>query len=310
MSILITGAAGFIGHYLVEALRKRMPVNVPAEDRIIDHGSLVGLDLLPMDDMSLDRMVRADITDENRMKDVAEELTRVEYIFHLAAIASPPIAQKNPTLSWSTNVRGTHNVLNLARQVQCKKVIFFSSAHVYGISPRYMPTDENHPLALHDTYTTTKIMGEELCRLFYQNHGLSYTNLRLWNAYGPRQSRDYFIGAKMKQAKKGSLTIRNAGVTKDWVHVRDVAEAAILAMKSDYVGPLNVGTGKETSIETITRRIASAFGDLPVVDENVPDEGPTRMQCDWRRIEKLGWKPTTSFEQGLDELIEIEKRTP
>lgn len=311
MSVLITGAAGFIGHYIVEALRENK--------EFYDRGPLIGLDIKPMDHLNLDTQITTDITDEKAMKLLADRfkmklfpdsIKMIDYIIHLAAIASPPIAQKNPVLSWSTNVHGTFNVLDLARTVGCKKVIFFSSAHVYGISPKYMPTDEKHPLALHDTYTTTKIMGEELCQLFYLNHGLPYTNLRLWNAYGPRQSKDYFIGAKMKQAKDGRLTIRNAGVTKDWVHVRDVAKAALLAMESDYVGPLNVGTGLETSIETITKRISKAFGDLPIIDENVPDEGPTRMQCDWRRIERMGWKPTITFEQGLQELIEIERSAP
>lgn len=294
MSILITGAAGFIGHHLVEAVRH---IGLPK----------IGLDVLAMDDLNLDQKISADITDEGQMKIVAKELQHVDYIFHLAAIASPPAAQKNPTLSWSTNVHGTYNVLDLARTTECKKIVFFSSAHVYGISPKYIPTDENHPLALLDTYTTTKIMGEELCKIFYQNYGIPYTSLRLWNAYGPGQSKDYFIGAKIRQAiNNGQLTIRNAKITKDWVHVRDVTRAATLAMRSEYVGPLNVGTGRETSLETIIKRIATAFGDLPIKDENIPDEGPTRMQCDWRRIQKLGWKPTIDLEAGLDELVKIE----
>jgi nucleoside-diphosphate-sugar epimerase len=304
--IVVTGAAGFIGRHLVKHL---------AED--LGH-EVVGIDIADMSGMPLMPM-KADITNDVEMlAKTAHDLRRmawwngkseiqtgnsVDAFVHLAAVASPPIAQKEPERAWATNVRGTHNVLQLARDIGCKKVVFFSSAHVYGISPKYLPTDENHPLALHDTYTTTKIMGEALCRLFYENHGIAYTVLRLWNAYGPGQSADYFIGKKISQAREGKLTLRNEGVTKDWVHVSDVVKATSLAIASDYVGPLNVGTGVETSLRQIVGLLSRRFG-VDVEREDVPDEGPTRMQCDWQRIRTtLGWEPTIRFEDGLEEII-------
>lgn len=287
--ILVTGAAGFIGKHLVKAL---LDENIP----------VVALDKANPTPFEFNiRYHQTDITDEAAMKKLEDGPFTA--CVHLAAVASPPIAQKDPVQAWATNVRGTHNVLQLLHRIGCPKIIFFSSAHVYGISPKYMPTDENHPLALLDTYTTTKIMGEELCRLYYENHGISYTTLRLWNAYGPGQNEDYFIGAKIRQAKTGKLTIRNERVTKDWVHVSDVVRATLLAVKSAYVGPLNVGTGIETSLTDIVRRIADRFG-LAITKEDVPDEGPTRMQCDFRRIKAtLGWEPKISFQDGLRELL-------
>ena len=292
MKILVTGAAGFIGHHLVRHL--------------LDGGhDVIGLDIESMDDLQIPRII-ADITKAEKMRGVAadfEAVGGIDAVVHLAAIASPPIAQKNPEKAWATNVQGTHNVLQLMHEIGCKRIVFFSSAHVYGISPKYMPTDENHPLALHDTYTTTKIMGEALCRLFYENHGIAYTVLRLWNAYGPGQSPDYFIGKKISQARAGALTLRNEAVTKDWVHVSDVVRATSLALASDYVGPLNVGTGVETSLRQIVGFLSEKFS-VDVTKEDVPDEGPTRMQCDWRRIKTtLGWEPTIRFEDGLQELI-------
>lgn len=293
MNILVTGAAGFIGRHLMEALGNKASG--------LDIASMEGLQTL---------CVNVDITDEKAMSQIEiVHPNKKEYqaVVHLAAVASPHVAQKNPIQAWATNVLGTHNVLQLARRLKCKKVIFPSSAHVYGISPKYMPTDENHPLSLHDTYTTTKIVGEKLCQLFYENYGLSYTTLRLWNVYGPGQSKDFFIGAKIAQAKAGDLTIRNEGVTKDWVHVKDIVDATILALQSDYVGPLNVGTGIETNLTKIISQIAESFH-RKVVRENVPDDGPTRMLCDFGRIQKtLGWKPTTSFSEGLADLINREK---
>ena len=289
MKVLVTGAAGFIGHHLVRALE-------------IEGMSVHGIDISPMEDLKIDN-TRLDITSEEDMRLLGKTVLP-DVIVHLAAIASPTIAQKNPKLAWATNVQGTQNVLQLAHQTGCKRVVFFSSAHVYGISPKYMPTDENHPLALHDTYTTTKILGEQICRLYFENHGISYSVLRLWNAYGEGQSPDYFLGMKICQAKKNELTIRNASVTKDWVHVTDVVRATLLAMSSDYVGPLNVGTGLETSLQSIVAAIAKRYS-AKVTLGNVPDEGPTRMCCDWRRIKRiLGWEPIVGFDEGLARLME------
>lgn len=302
--ILVTGSAGFIGGHLVRRL----------------HGN--GRDYALQDVLGLDIRVDAghsghsgsffqtDIRSDFEMNQLIEMLPagEVHACVHLAAVASPPIAIKDPATAWATNVQGTHNVLQLCHRIGCKRVIFMSSAHVYGISPRYMPTDEQHPLALLDTYTTTKIMGEQLCEQFYRHHGLSYCTLRLWNAYGPGQSKDYFIGAKLRQAAEGKLTIRNAGVTKDWISVTDVVRAIELALASDYVGPLNVGTGKETSLQVIADRIADAYG-VPIVPEDVPAEGPTRMCADWKRIANvLHWQPRIAFEDGLAELIADAKR--
>lgn len=289
--ILVTGAAGFIGTHLVRELRR-------------GGRDLAGIDIRLIPYMSQSESYHLDITgdlSQFRSGDVTA-------CVHLAAVASPPIAAKNPALAWATNVQGTYNVLELCRRIGCKRVVFMSSAHVYGISPRYMPTDENHPLALHDLYTTTKIMGEQLCRLFYENHGISYVALRLFNAYGPGQSSDYFIGAKLKQARDGQLTLRNGGVSKDWVHVSDVCRAIIAAIQSDYVGPLNIGTGVETRLVDIVDAIAAAER-LPVAIEDVPNEGPTRMLADASRARQtLGWEPKVSFAEGLAELIEQNRK--
>lgn len=288
--ILVTGAAGFIGHHLIPELVK--------SDRRI-----YGIDLRELRGLQCDGR-QLDIRDDDAMGAMADELRgRVTECVHLAAIASPPIAQRDPATAWATNVQGTHNVLKLCQRIGCRRIVFMSSAHVYGISPRYMPTDETHPLALHDTYTTTKILGEQLCRLYWENHGIQFCTLRLWNAYGPGQSPDYFLGVKLRQAKAGQLTIRNERVTKDWVAVSDVVRAIDLALDSDYVGELNVGTGVETSLGTIVAELSKQFG-VSITDEHVPDEGPTRMRCDNRRIRQvLGWEPRVLFQDGLAELI-------
>lgn len=292
--ILVTGAAGFIGHHLVPGL--------------IGQGhSVVALDIADLSDFpDAVKKVRCDIRDAEAMTKLADDLRpmKVQYAIHLAAIAAPAIAQKDPNLAWGTNVLGTYNVLRLLDRAGIRRVVFFSSAHVYGISPKYLPTDESHPLSLQDMYTSTKVAGEQLCQLYYANHGVSYTAVRLFNGYGPGQSPDYFIGVKLRQAKAGGpVTLRNREVTKDWIHVNDIVEAAITTLFTEYVGPLNIGTSVETNLGRIADTIAEAFK-VEVIPEESFDPGPTRMRCDLRRTRAtLKWEPKISFEDGLHSLI-------
>ena len=293
MKILVTGAAGFIGSHLVPELMR-------------DGHDVVGIHIAERWPLSL----RYDVRHESHLFSLplVEGLRNAEAIVHLAAIASPRLCQDEPAVAWQTNVAGTYNVLQLARHLGIGRLVFLSSAHVYGISPKYLPTDERHPLALHDLYTSTKIIGESLCELFHGNCGLSYVSLRLFNAYGPGQSPDYFMGVKLKEARNRLITLRRdvREVTKDWVHVRDVISAILRALESDYVGPLNIGTGVETCLEAIVRQIAEMTGSkVQMVDGG--DAGPSQMRADWRRArDVLGWKPTIDFQSGLQELVRKE----
>lgn len=295
MRILVTGAAGFIGTHLVKRL-------------IWDRHEVYTLDIntLPRSGQpgAGSQVFCYDITDEESMKLVSNSIMQADAVVHLAAIAAPRKAASEPHLAWDTNVRGTCNILRLATRLGAKKFIFASSAHVYGISPKYMPTDEEHPLSLLDTYTVTKIVGEQLCQLFHKNYGLSYTTLRLFNAYGPGQSKDYFLGVKLEQAARGGpITLMNAKVTKDWVWVEDVVDAMARAVLTSYVGPLNVGTGIETSLEDMALMIGSAF-DVRVTPEGGHDSGPTHMRADRARAYSvLGWAPQMHVIEGVKRLI-------
>ncbi len=147
----------------------------------------------------------------------------------------------------------------MALESGAKKVVFASSAHVYGISPRYLSTDETHPLWLQNNYTLTKILGEHLCQLYYDNHGLSYTALRLYNAYGPGQANGYFIPDQLAKAQVGGFELRGSNVTKDWIYIDDTADAFVKALTTSFVGPVNIDTGNETFLGTIASIIAKAY---------------------------------------------------
>jgi UDP-glucose 4-epimerase len=255
---------------------------------------VVGIDVADVDGIDISTM---------DVGAVAKRVRGFDACVHLAAVASPRNFDRDPARGWTVNVQGTHNVLLLMQAAGISRMVFFSSAHVYGIDPKWMPTPEPHPFALHDSYTVSKIMGEHLCHLFHENAGIGCVNLRVYNAYGPGQSADYFLGNKLAQAREGRVTIRNGGTTKDWVHVDDVVEAARLSLGSGYVGPLNVGTGVQTSLGTIAEHVAVAL-DVPLVVE--PDAGPdTRMCGDSSRARRvLGWEPRVGFlDEGLPDLL-------
>ena len=282
MRVLVTGASGFIGSHVCEALS--------AEGH-----QVIGLDMVPQYPMRCIEWVTADISQP------LTPIRGLDAVVHLAALAAPRDCDRDPARAFAINVNGTHQVLKMATASRVGKVVFASSAHVYDIPPRYLPTDETHPLRLNNTYTTTKILGEQLCQLYFENHGLSYTVLRLYNAYGPGQAPGYFIPDMLAKAEKGAVELQGADTTKDWVHIDDVADAFVKAVASSFVGPVNIGTGIETSLRTIAQQIALSYQ----VDYKAEHGGSaSRMCADWRRAKSvLGWQPMTKLSEGLTALL-------
>ena len=301
MNIIVTGDRGFIGTHL--------------RRRLMDDGHVVyGVDVVEREGVAgFNCDIRDDlwfVEDQARggsLGILGGKKADIAACVHLAALASPWRCQADPATAWGTNVQGTYNVLSLCRRLGVKRVIFPSSGHVYGISPKYLPTGEVHPLAIGDVYTATKVVGERLCESFWDDFGLSYCALRFYNVYGPGQSADYFLGKKIAEARSGGpVEMRKPleNTSKDWVHVSDVVEAVVRAVESDYVGTLNVGTGVETKLRDIVDAIASGYG-VGVSEVEEGDAGPSRMCADIRNARAvLGWEPKVKFFEGLAALMD------
>jgi UDP-glucose 4-epimerase len=297
-TVLVTGSSGFLGRVIVNAIIEQTDYDV------------IGIDTKLNTDININGNLvsnffqdTTDITNWDQLKELKYDY---DAIIHLAAIAAPRLCDQNPQLAFNTNVIGTLNILKLAKLcgiTRRVKVVFASSAHVYNISPKFMPTPENHPIYPMDTYTTTKVTGEYYCRLFWEDYGIPYTTIRLFNSYGPNQSTDYFIPAQIEKAKKGDFIMNGAGITKDFVYVEDVADAYVSAMLSEYVGEINIGSGVQTELGSVAQKIADYFG-VKVTLAPTNDNSPTAMQAQTERAKTiLGWQPTTNFEEGLERTI-------
>jgi len=276
MKVCVTGASGFIGQHVCRALME------------------AGHEVMAMDVYKppLGSWLVADIQGS------LSPLPGLDAVVHLAAIAAPMECDKDPARAFSVNVNGTLQVLKMALESGAKKVIFSSTAHVYGVGPKYLPTDEMHPLSLGNTYTTTKILGEQLCQLFWANHGLSYTTLRLFNAYGPGQRAGYFVPDQLAKVKQGVIPLMAGATTKDFVHVEDVARAFVLAIETPFIGVVNIGSGKETMLAEVVAFITAATKTR--FDPGDMFTGATRMQADISRAKRiLGWEPRVDIWEGL-----------
>ena len=278
MKVCVTGAAGFVGQHVVKGLKK--------------NGCwVVGLDRAEQPNSDADEWLGFDITNK------LPNLPHIDAVVHLAAVANPRECDQDPVKAFNVNVNGTHQVLKMALESRAKKVVFSSTGHVYGISPRYFPTDESHPLWLQNTYTLTKILGEQLCQLYHENHGLSYTALRFFNIYGAVQPPGYFIPDMMEKARGGNLVLPGGNTTKDWVYIDDAVQAVVLALGNPYVGPVNIGTGKETRLSDIASWIAEYFN-ASFISTDSP--AATRMQADHSRASNvLVWQPKMDIREGL-----------
>jgi UDP-glucose 4-epimerase len=235
-----------------------------------------------------------------------------EQIFHLGAVSNVNYAHKYPVYCTALNVLGTTNVLEAARINGCKRVHLASTVWVYNGSPNDGPATEAVPFHLNGAghiYTSTKMASEMLCHNYGELYGLPFTVLRYGIPYGPRMREELLIPTFLKKALAGEpLSVAGEGRQyRNFVFVRDIAEAHLLAMQDGAAGETyNLEGPRSVTVLEVAERIRNIVGpqvEIEFVPQRAGDFGGKQVSIEKAKAE-LGWKPTTDFEQGLEETVE------
>jgi nucleoside-diphosphate-sugar epimerase len=303
--ILVTGGAGFIGSHLVEQLLEGGAAEVTVLDNFV-RGSRENLEAVEHDPRL--QIVEGSIVDRARLG----ELTRGrDYVFHLAALWLYECVHE-PRQALEVNVGGTYNVVEAAQEAGVRKVVYSSSASVYGDAIE-LPMTEEHPFNNRTMYGATKIAGEQFFRAFNEQHGLDWVGLRYMNVYGPRM--DYqgaYVSVIMKvldkiDAREPPVIFGDGSQAYDFVHVQDVARANIHALTSDATdASFNVGTGEQTTISELVDRLLELTGsDVEPRFEPQAQMFVTNRVGSTEQAERLlDFRASVSLEDGLRSVVE------
>lgn len=309
MKVLVTGADGFIGSHLTEELVKK-GYDVRAFAYYNSFNTWGWLDTLPKDIMDHIEVFTGDIRDPNGVRTAMQG---TEEVFHLAALIAIPFSYHSPDSYVDTNIKGTLNVLQAARDLDVRKIMVTSTSEVYGTA-QYVPIDEKHPYQGQSPYSATKIGADRLAESFYRSFELPVAIVRPFNTYGPRQSARAVIPTIITQLLAGKTEIKLGSLTptRDFNYVKDTAAGFIAIAESDKtVGEeINIATGQEISIGDLAKEIISQINPSAkiVCDEDRlrPDKSEVnRLLGDNTKIKALtDWKQKYTFSEGIAETIE------
>ena len=294
MKVLVTGAAGFIGSYVVQEL--------------LDHQySVVALDNLSKGNksrVSLDAtFYEADITSEEI--GYIFQLEQPDFVIHLAAQSSVLESMKKPKEDCQANVLGTLNILRFSNQFIVKKFILASSAAVYG-NPTSLPIKEDSKLAPLSFYALSKISAENYVHLYEKMFGLKSCILRFSNVYGPNQESGVIASLLNRISRREAPIINNGSQTRDFIYVKDVASACLTALVSHETGVFQISSGKERTINELFKLI-SHFTNIeiePLIKELDAAEIKRSVLSNEKAVNLLHWEPNYSLEEGIEEIIQ------
>ncbi len=310
--ILVTGADGFIGSHLTEMLVEK-GYKVKALAYYNSFNSWGWLDALPQDVMQEVEVITGDVRDPNGVR-VA--MQGVDQVYHLAALIAIPFSYHSPDTYIDTNIKGTLNVLQAARDLNTSRVLITSTSEVYGTA-QYVPIDENHPYQGQSPYSATKIGADRLAESFYRSFNMPISIVRPFNTYGPRQSARAVIPTIITQLLNGNeeIMLGSLSPTRDFNFVKDTANGFIEIAKSDNtIGEeINIATQQEISIGELAQELIRQINPKAriICDEQRlrPEKSEVnRLLGSNEKIKRLtNWEPLYSFERGLAETIEFFK---
>ena len=304
--VAVTGADGFIGSHLVEALVEAGH-RVRAMAQYNSAGSWGWLDDMRPEVAENVDVVLSDVRDGGAVREFCRD---VSVVFHLAALIAIPYSYLAPRSYVDTNVTGTLNVLEAARALETPRVVVTSTSETYGTARR-VPMTEEHPLQGQSPYSATKIAADKLAESYFLSFELPVVTIRPFNTYGPRQSARAVIPTIISQIASGMDTIRLGDLTptRDFNYVADTAAAFIsvgFAPDDNVVGQVfNAGSGSETSVGGLVRTIAEVMGhdvSVEVEDQRIRPAGSEvqRLVCDSSRLRQAtSWAPKHDLATGL-----------
>jgi len=305
MKILITGGAGFIASHIADAYIE------------LGHSVVIVDDLSTGFEENINpkaKFYKLDIRDLESLKEIFEK-EKPEIVNHHAAQIDVRKSLKDFLFDAEVNIIGSLNTLKLSLDYGVKKFIFASTGGaIYG-EPFYLPADEKHPALPLSPYGAAKLSIEHYLYVFHQNFSLPYIALRYANVYGPRQNPLGEAGVvaiftdKMVKGER-PIIFGDGEQTRDFVYIKDVVSANIIALETEKVGVFNIGTGKRTSVNEVFRKIKEALGEEiePIYAEERKGE-VRHIALDYSLAEReLGWRPQYDFDSGLRETIDFYKK--
>ena len=306
--VLVTGADGFIGSHLTESLLEK-GYEVKAFSYYNSFNTWGWLDTLPKEKLDEIEVFTGDIRDPNGVRTAMQG---VDAVFHLAALIAIPFSYHSPDTYVDTNIKGTLNVLQAARDLDLERVLVTSTSEVYGTA-QYVPIDEHHPFQGQSPYSATKIGADRLAESFYRSFELPVSIVRPFNTYGPRQSARAVIPTIITQLLAGHETIRLGSLTptRDFNYVKDTAAGFIaIAQSQQTIGEeINIATQQEISIGDLAKEIISQINpkaNIVCEQERLrPQKSEVnRLLGSNEKIRKLtDWKQQYTFAQGIEETI-------
>lgn len=307
--IMVTGADGFIGSHLVEALLDE-GCRIKAFVYYNSFNSWGWLDSIPKEKLEMVEVFTGDVRDPNGIETA---MKGCDIVFHLAALIGIPFSYHSPDSYVDTNIKGTLNILQASKKLNLEKVLVTSTSEVYGTA-QYVPIDESHPFQGQSPYSATKIGADRLAESFFRSFDLPVVIVRPFNTYGPRQSARAVIPTIISQLLSGSTEIRlgNLSPTRDFVYIKDTVSGFVEIAKSDKTmgEEINIATNCEISIGTLAKEIISQInpGAKIVGDDN-------RLRPDMSEVDRLlgsnekimaltNWRSKYDLRKGMEETIE------
>lgn len=301
---LVTGAGGFIGSHLVEALLKQ-GWHVRALVHYRSETSWGHLAEIPTEQRQNLEVVSGDVRDPYQMQTL---VTGCDTVFHLAALIAIPYSYDAPSSYVATNVVGGLNVLEACRQQKVRRLILTSTSEVYGTA-QFTPITENHPLHAQSPYAASKIGADQMAQAYHLSFGLPVVILRPFNTYGPRQSLRAVIPSLLAQALSGQpeIEVGNLAAKRDFTFVEDTVSAFLLSATAPGVEgeTVHTGSGVSVSISELAQKCLQVANSQATLVSRQERQRPTTSEvelllCDAAKANRLlGWRPRIGLEEGL-----------